>query len=139
MSDPPLELLEIVDTNYKSHLFEIMFTFLLASVNRTQAFAISTSTAPYQSLSRDDPICLATCKVHSTCTQDATVLVFAIMRSVWLLLLSLRQIRTKLGGSSSYKPPGASYTTPGPPKQPELIENQLLFFENKSNHFKHSP
>ena len=28
--------------------------------------------------------------------------------------VSLRRIWTKLGGKSSYKPPGASYTAPGP-------------------------
>ena len=47
------------------------------------------------------------------------------------------RIWTKLGGKSSYKPPGASYTAQGPQKQPEILDTLLLFVEqiNISNSF----
>ena len=40
--------------------------------------------------------------------------------------VSLRRIWMKLGGNSSYRPPGASYTSQGPQKQAEVIKH-LLF------------
>ena len=39
---------------------------------------------------------------------------------------SLRRSWTKLGGNSSYKPPGASYSAQAPQKQTEILEH--LFF-----------
>ena len=35
------------------------------------------------------------------------------------------RIWTKLGGNSSYKPPGASCIAQGPQKQPDIFKNQL--------------
>ena len=45
--------------------------------------------------------------------------------------VSLRRIWTKLGGKSSYNPPGASYTAQGPQTQPEIVKN--LLFRNYKN------
>ena len=47
--------------------------------------------------------------------------------------VSLMLIRTKLGGNSSYKPCGASYTAPGPQKQPEFSKNLLYISSAKHN------
>ena len=40
--------------------------------------------------------------------------------------MSLRRIWTKIGGNSSDKPPGASYTAQGPQTHPENIKNIFL-------------
>ena len=45
--------------------------------------------------------------------------------------VSLRRIWTTLGGNSSYKLPGASYTAQGHQKQPEINKQLFLLFDRK--------
>ena len=49
------------------------------------------------------------------------------------------RIWMKLGGNSSYKPPGAYHTAQGPQKQPEIIKNPLLIVYNNSRNVPYIP
>ena len=41
-------------------------------------------------------------------------------------------IWTRLGGNSSYKPPGAYYIAQGPQKQPDILKSQLFIVYKQS-------
>ena len=53
--------------------------------------------------------------------------------------MSLRRIWTKLGGKSSYTPPGASYVAQRPQKQAEILKTQLFMFYKKPKLFPYIP
>ena len=42
------------------------------------------------------------------------------------------RIWTTLGGNYSYKSPGASYTAPGPQKQPQILKTQFIVARTKN-------
>ena len=54
---------------------------------------------------------------------------YSLLRALYTIFLygeTFPRIWTKLGGNSSYKPPGASYTAHGPQKQSEIFKNVLF-------------